>query len=67
MSDDLTTDLGWNSHPASDNINRYMTLEEISIELGVTRERARQIEVAALRKARRILEMRGYKLEDLLH
>jgi len=43
-----------------------MTLEQISIELGVTRERVRQIEQAALRKARRILDKHGFKLEDLL-
>lgn len=43
-----------------------MTLEEIAEELGVTRERVRQIEVRALQKARVILERRGYTLWDLL-
>ena len=66
MHDDWTTDLGWNHPPADKDTDHYMTLEEISIELGVTRERAHQIEQAALRKARRILESRGVKLEDLL-
>lgn len=43
-----------------------MTLEAIARELGVTRERIRQIEVAALRKCRRWCERYGYRIEDLL-
>lgn len=36
------------------------TLEEISVEFGVTRERVRQIEVAALQKLRSALEAGGF-------
>lgn len=43
-----------------------VTLEEVGKALGVTRERARQIELAALRKARRWCERHGYRPEDLL-
>ncbi len=43
-----------------------MTLEEIGQELGVTRERVRQLEARALRKAKKILERWGYTLQDLL-
>jgi DNA-directed RNA polymerase sigma subunit (sigma70/sigma32) len=67
MNDDWITDLSWNHPTAHKDTDHYMTLEQISIELGVTRERARQIEQSALRKARRILESRGFKLEDLLY
>lgn len=42
-----------------------VTLEEVGKALGVTRERARQIEHSALRKARRWCERNGYKFEDL--
>lgn len=42
------------------------TLEEIGEELGVTRERVRQIQMDALRRLRRILERRGYSEEVLL-
>lgn len=66
MNDDWTTDLSWNTQTANKDTGHYMTLEQISIELGVTRERVRQIEQAALRKARRILDKHGFKLEDLL-
>ena len=41
------------------------TLEEVGKALGVTRERARQIEHQALRKARRWCERNGYSFEDL--
>ena len=67
MSDDWTTDLSWDHPTAHKDIDHYMTLEQISLELGVTRERARQIEQTALRKARRILESREFTLEDLFH
>ena len=43
-----------------------MTLNEIGRELGITRERARQLESRALAKARVILRRRGYTLQDLL-
>ena len=42
------------------------TLEDVAKELGVSSERVRQIEVAALRKARRILEREGFSLGDFL-
>lgn len=43
-----------------------LTLEQIAREMNVTRERVRQIEVAALRKCRRWAERNGYCLEDIL-
>ena len=67
MNDDGITDLSWTPPTAQKDTDHYMTLEEISLELGVTRERARQIEQTALRKARRILESRGFKLGNLFH
>lgn len=42
------------------------TLEEVGNELGVTRERARQIQMEALRRLRRILESKGFS-SDLLY
>ena len=42
------------------------TLEEVGLELGVTRERVRQIQMDALRKLRRILEHSGYSRENIL-
>ena len=42
-----------------------VTLEEVGKALGVTRERARQLEMQALRKCRRWCERNGYKFEDL--
>lgn len=41
------------------------TLEEVGNEIGVTRERVRQIQVEALRRLREILEGDGYSLEAL--
>ncbi|MDH3713310.1 MAG: RNA polymerase sigma factor RpoS [Gammaproteobacteria bacterium] len=41
------------------------TLEEVGLELGVTRERVRQIQLEALRRLRRILEVRGYSSDNL--
>lgn len=42
------------------------TLEEVGLELGVTRERVRQIQMDALRKLRRILEHSGYSRENVM-
>ncbi len=42
------------------------TLEDVGKELGVTRERVRQIQMEALKKLRRILEGSGYTWESLL-
>jgi len=43
------------------------TLEEVGVELGVTRERVRQIQIEALKKLRRILESRGYSVDTLFY
>ena len=43
-----------------------MSLEECAMLLGCSRERVRQIEAAALRKAALRLQERGYSLADLL-
>ena len=42
------------------------TLEEVGQELGVTRERVRQIEMNALAKARILLHRWGIESDDLL-
>jgi RNA polymerase nonessential primary-like sigma factor len=42
------------------------TLEEVGRELGVTRERVRQVQMDALRRLRRILETQGYSRENIL-
>ena len=42
------------------------TLEEVGRELGVTRERVRQIQMDALRKLRRILEHSGYSKDNTI-
>jgi DNA-directed RNA polymerase sigma subunit (sigma70/sigma32) len=42
-----------------------MTLEEIGRRLGLTRERVRQIEAAALKRLRRLLAARGVDTADL--
>jgi len=41
------------------------TLEEVGLELGVTRERVRQVQMEALRRLRRILENKGYSRDTL--
>ncbi len=41
------------------------TLEEVGNEIGVTRERVRQIQVEALRRLRQILEREGFSIEHL--
>jgi RNA polymerase nonessential primary-like sigma factor len=42
------------------------TLEEVGNELGVTRERARQIQMEALKRLRRILESKGFSWDVLM-
>ncbi len=42
------------------------TLEQVGLELGLTRERVRQIQMDALKRLRRILENRGLTSESLL-
>ena len=49
-----------------DQLPEYCTLGDVAKALGVTKERARQIEASALRKLRSILKKRGLELEDLL-
>ena len=42
------------------------TLEQVGMDVGVTRERVRQIQVEALARLRVLLENRGYSLDTLL-
>jgi RNA polymerase nonessential primary-like sigma factor len=42
------------------------TLEQVGQEIGVTRERVRQIQMDALKKLKRILEQEGFSVEALL-
>ena len=42
------------------------TLEQVGVDVGVTRERVRQIQVEALKKLRVLLEKEGYSMETLL-
>ena len=51
---------------AREHKSNPMTLEECAVYFGVTRERVRQIEAKALKKAKRILERHGYTIDDLL-
>ena len=41
------------------------TLEQVGDEIGVTRERVRQIQIAALRRLRQILEREGFSIDAL--
>ncbi|MEQ8938177.1 MAG: sigma factor-like helix-turn-helix DNA-binding protein, partial [Gammaproteobacteria bacterium] len=41
------------------------TLEEIGNELGVTRERVRQIQIEAIKRLRQILQRQGFSLDTL--
>jgi len=40
------------------------TLETIAKDMGLTRERVRQIEMKALMKLRKAMRLRGYNLDD---
>jgi RNA polymerase nonessential primary-like sigma factor len=42
------------------------TLEQVAQELGVTRERVRQIQMDALKRLKEILEGSGFSLENIL-
>ena len=42
------------------------TLEEVGSELGVTRERVRQIQIEALKRLREMLEREGFSVENVL-
>jgi RNA polymerase nonessential primary-like sigma factor len=46
--------------------HKVSTLEEVGLEIGVTRERVRQIQMDALRKLKRILELEGFSIDALL-
>ena len=41
------------------------TLEQVGNELGVTRERVRQIQLEALRRLREILEQEGFSVDTV--
>lgn len=41
------------------------TLEEVGAEIGITRERVRQIQIEALKKLRELLEREGFSIEAL--
>ncbi len=43
------------------------TLEQVAQELGVTRERVRQIQMDALKRMKEILELNGYSFESLFN
>ena len=43
------------------------TLEQVAQELGVTRERVRQIQMDALKRLKEILEFSGYSVETIFH
>ncbi len=45
---------------------RRLTLEQIGVEIGVTRERVRQIQIEALRNLRAMMEEEGLSIESLL-
>ena len=41
------------------------TLEQVAGELGVTRERVRQIQIDALRRLRSVMEQQGFSIENI--
>jgi RNA polymerase nonessential primary-like sigma factor len=43
-----------------------MTLEELAVQLGLTRERVRQIQLEALGQLRRTVKRRGISRDELL-
>ena len=43
------------------------TLEQVALDLGVTRERVRQIQMEALKRLKEILEFSGYSFEAIFH
>lgn len=45
--------------------SQYMTMEEIAEELGITKERVRQILVRALEKMRKEFKKRNINKEDM--
>ncbi|MFQ5759754.1 MAG: RNA polymerase sigma factor RpoS [Acidiferrobacterales bacterium] len=47
------------------NAREISTVEEVGADIGVTRERVRQIQVEALRRLRVLLEKAGYSIESL--
>ncbi len=47
------------------NGREISTLEEVGADIGVTRERVRQIQVEALRRLRTMLEKNGYSIDSL--
>ncbi len=47
------------------NGREIATLEQVGADIGVTRERVRQIQVEALRKLRGMLEKKGYSIDSL--
>jgi len=47
------------------NSREISTLEEVGADIGVTRERVRQIQVEALKRLRVILEKNGYSIDSL--
>ncbi|WP_394183147.1 RNA polymerase sigma factor RpoS [Marinomonas posidonica] len=55
----ITRRFGLRGHEAS-------TLEHVGAEIGLTRERVRQIQVEALRKLRLILDKEGLSLDDVI-
>lgn len=62
----MATKHGGGRNEDSPTVNdRAMTLQEIADILGVSRERARQIEQRALAKLRRRIRAMGYEADDL--
>ncbi|MCB1749057.1 MAG: RNA polymerase sigma factor RpoS [Gammaproteobacteria bacterium] len=47
------------------NGQEIATLEEVGSEIGVTRERVRQIQIEALKRLRKILEREGFSVDQL--